>query len=136
MTPEINASAVLAAQQAIEAAAKAQVALNFSKRKLGQALGELVGSRVTIHGYPATATVFTGINEETGRQRFIAASAYSRSQPRIIEDCTVLAADASSIEVSVHSAETTLQPMQIVSYNFRLPNVLGIAPASLAPLAP
>jgi len=136
MTPEKNVLAVWSAQEAIEGVAKAQVALNFNKIKLGQALGELVGSRVTIQGYPATATVFTGINEETGQQRYVAASVYSLRetakgrQPRIIEDCAVLAADAHSVEVSAHSVETTPHPRQIVSYVFRVNDILGIAAAN------
>ena len=135
MAPE-NSPNLLQAQQAIEAAAKAQVELNFHKRRLGEALGALVGSRVTLYGYPREATVFTGTDEETGRSRFVSAPLYSsraaplERQPLTLNDCVVMAVEGDCLVASVSDTETAPLPRQVVSYNFSLRNILGIAAVS------
>ena len=131
-----NGPDVLLAQQAIEVAANAQLALNSSNRQLGQALGALVGSRVTLNGYPREATVFTGTNEETGQSRFVSAPMYSsraapaERQPLTLNDCVVMAVEGDCLVASVSDTETAPQPKQVVSYNFSLRNILGIAAVS------
>lgn len=135
MAPE-SGPAVLLAQQAIEVAANAQLALNASKRQLGEALGALVGSRVNLYGYPREATLFTDANEETGRPCFVSAPVYSlratpeERQPRTLDDCLILAIEDNSLVAAVADNETPLQSGQIVAYRFSLANILGVTVAS------
>ena len=127
-----NSQALWRAQEAIGSLAEAQLALNKRKEILGEAMGALIGSRVTIKGYPASARLFVGLDETTGRARYVSSPVYSiratpeESQPRTLENRVVLAGDADSIEVSAQPSDTPAQPSQIVAYTFRLARILNL----------